>query len=64
MDMTAEDFNTKHPVGTEVLYWPVLPEGPNFPPRRTKTRTPAWELGHGAPVVSVVGQTGYDNASP
>ena len=58
MKITADELNERHPVGTPVRYWPVLPEGPDYPPRDTRTRTPAWQLGDGRPVVSVEGQAG------
>lgn len=54
MNMTAEQFNEKYPVGTDVVYQPVKDgEGVS-----TQTRTEAWELGHGAAVVSVYGKSG------
>lgn len=53
--MTAEDFNEAHPVGTAVVAYPLTRKDRSFV---TRTRTPAWELGHGAPVVSVDGYTG------
>jgi len=59
---TAEDFNTRHPVGTPVIAYPLTrPEDnqPEFFERlETVTRTPAWTLGHGAAVVSVDGYAG------
>lgn len=53
--MTAAVWNERHPVGTAVDYYPIAGD-PEFV--RTETRTPAWELGHGAAVVSVKGKTG------
>jgi hypothetical protein len=53
--MTAEKFNAKHPVGTPCRYFPIKGE-PDFV--ETKTRSEAWELGHGAVVVAVEGRTG------
>jgi hypothetical protein len=58
LKMNAEEFNAKHPVGTAVRYWNVLPPDPAFPPVETRTRTKAWTLGHGQPVVSIEGRTG------
>lgn len=58
MKLTAFEFNEKYPVGTPVTYYPVLPMGDGFLPLITQTRTPAWELGHGEPVVSVTGRAG------
>ena len=47
--LDVESFNAAHPVGTEVLFWPGAVVGPG---RRSRTRTPAWELS-GHAVVSV-----------
>lgn len=52
---TAAEFNNKYPVGTPVAAFPITREEP---PLLTTTRTPAWTLGHGAAVVSVVGYAG------
>ncbi|MGW0821785.1 hypothetical protein [Streptomyces sp. NPDC002845] len=59
--MDAEQFNARYPVGTPVTAYPgVRPE--DFPTmaRRldTRTRSAAWELGHGEPVVKVEGCAG------
>ena len=61
--MTADEFNALYPVGTLVVAYPgVRPEHPVFNLDRdaltTRTRTPAWTLGHGAAVVSVEGYAG------
>ncbi|WP_405888792.1 hypothetical protein OG762_36490 [Streptomyces sp. NBC_01136] len=48
--MNAEQFNAAHPVGTPVVAYPGTRDDEGL---IVKTRTPAWELGHGAPVVSV-----------
>jgi hypothetical protein len=61
--MTAEQtvnqrvhrFNVDHPTGTPVLAWPGLRTDE---PLRTRTRTAAWVLPAGEPVVSVVGYAG------
>lgn len=58
MKISAEDFNLKYPVGTPVRYWPVLPPDPDIPPIETVTRSEAWNLGHGEPVVKIEGRTG------
>jgi hypothetical protein len=58
MKITSAQFNEMYPVGTPVTYYPVLPEVPGILPLITHTRTPAWDLGHGAPVVSVEGRAG------
>lgn len=53
--ISAAEFNARHPVGTEVRYYPIRGEADH---RVTKTRSEAWELGHGAAVVLVDGLTG------
>lgn len=57
-DRTADVWNSEHPVGTAVRYWPILPPISSAPPIDTITRTPAWALGNGVIVVSIVGKTG------
>lgn len=52
---TADAWNRHYPVGTPV---DAYPGARTEPPLRTRTRTPAWALGHGAPVVAVEGWTG------
>lgn len=54
----VEAWNAKHPAGTAVRYWPVLPVEPGIQPFDTATRSVAWVLGDGSPVVLVVGKTG------
>lgn len=59
--MNAEQFNARHKVGTPVVAYPgVRPE--NYPTVAerldTRTRSVAWTLGHGAPVVMVEGYAG------
>lgn len=54
--MTADEWNEKHPPGTAVRYYPV--RGHVVLSEDTETRSEAWELGHGAPVVKVRGRTG------
>ncbi|MCX5000898.1 hypothetical protein [Streptomyces longwoodensis] len=62
MDMTAEQFNAQYPVGTPVVAYPdTRPEDNQpafFEQLDTTTRSPAWTLGHGEPVVSVNGYAG------
>jgi len=58
MNLTAEEFNKTYPVGTAVFYWSVLPARPEFPPRETTTRSEAWTLGDGHPVVQIEGLAG------
>jgi hypothetical protein len=55
---TADSWNAAHPVGTAVRYWPIYPPIESVPPVDTTTRTPAWSLGDGSVVVSIVGRSG------
>jgi hypothetical protein len=55
---TAVSWNEAHPVGTAVRYWPIYPPIEGVPPVDTTTRTPAWSLGDGSTVVSIVGRSG------
>ncbi|MFC8272324.1 hypothetical protein ACFUJR_07230 [Streptomyces sp. NPDC057271] len=59
----ADAWNAAHPVGTRVIAYPSC--RPEFHPDDaaktrlvTTTRTPAWILGHGTPLVSVHGYSG------
>ncbi|SDN19012.1 hypothetical protein [Streptomyces wuyuanensis] len=58
----ADEFNRRFPIGTPVIAYPLTrPEDNNpgfFKQLETVTRTPAWILGHGEPVVSVEGYSG------
>lgn len=51
----AARWNSDHPVGTPVLYWPGVLKGPG---RASRTRTPAWVIGGHSAVVSVDGYSG------
>lgn len=53
--MNAEQWNREYPPGTPVRYWP-LKNGRDF--IDTRTRSEAWELGHGETVVKLDGRTG------
>lgn len=55
MKISANEFNTLYEEGTLVRYYPISDED-NF--EETKTRSIAWTLGHGEPVVKVEGRTG------
>lgn len=62
-DMTADQFNDLHPVGTRVIAYPGCRPAPgdDDPCCRgmaTHTRSVAWPLGHGEPVVKVDGYPG------
>lgn len=58
----ADEFNRRYPVGTPVIAFPLTRPEDNdphfFKQLETVTRTPAWILGHGDPVVSVEGYAG------
>ena len=59
----ADAWNAAHPIGTRVIAYPsVRPEYNAAIAADTRlittTRTPAWILGHGEPVVSVEGYAG------
>lgn len=54
--MTANEWNELYPVGTRVRYYSIM--GETTPKLDTRTRSEAWELGHGAPIVKVEGVTG------
>jgi hypothetical protein len=53
--LTAEAWNATVDVGTPVRYWPGAREGAG---ERSRTRSVAWELGDGTPVVKVEGYAG------
>ena len=54
MNITATEWNRRFPVGTPVLYHPIIGDKEHI---TSKTRSEAWELGHGAPVVKIEGLT-------
>jgi hypothetical protein len=65
MDLTAAQFNERYPIGTPVIAYPgVRPEHPFYNAiaggycLETRTRSVAWTLGHGEPVVLVEGYAG------
>lgn len=53
--MTADEWNARYPVGTWVEFWPGSRSGVGF---TSTTRSPAWPLGDGTPVVSIDGVSG------
>ncbi len=56
MSITAEQFNNRIPSGSMVILTDDFGQE-----HVTKTRSEAWELGHGAAVVMVEGRSGgYD----
>jgi ribA/ribD-fused uncharacterized protein len=58
-ELTAEIWNEKHPIGTKVRYFPIkgIKEYENEYVD-SETRSEAWTLGHGAPIVKIVGIAG------
>ncbi|MEU2453865.1 hypothetical protein ABZ605_27780 [Streptomyces sp. NPDC012765] len=61
--MDAEQWNARYPVGTPVTAYPLTrpdDDHTGWPAERleTRTRSVAWNLGHGAPVVMVDGYAG------
>lgn len=55
MDITAAEWNQRFPVGTPVRYHPIIGDKKFI---TSKTRSEAWELGDGTPVVKIEGRTG------
>ncbi len=53
--MSVDAFNDTHAVGTACRYYPIAGDPQHV---KTKTRSEAWALGHGAVVVNVEGRTG------
>lgn len=55
--VTADEWNGRYPVGTKVIAHPCY-RGCISHSIKTETRSPAWTLGHGQPVVAVEGYAG------
>lgn len=53
--LTARAWNVSYPVGTPVRFWPGVRSGDG---ELAVTRSEAWELGDGTPVVAVEGRAG------
>ena len=53
--MTAHEWNNKYPVGTPVVYHAVIGDSDCV---SAVTRSYAWELGSGSPVVMITGRSG------
>lgn len=53
--MTADEWNARYPIGTPIVAYPVTRDDEGL---TTVTRSRAWTLGHGSPVVSVEGYGG------
>lgn len=58
MNLTADEFNEKFPVGTPVTYCPRSQDARGVLRLSTRTITPARELGDGTPVVGLGGREG------
>jgi hypothetical protein len=58
--MSSEEFNSRYPVGTVVRYWPIRHENGKFEgtPVVAPTRSAAWNVGSGTPVVAIEGKVG------
>lgn len=54
-NLSADEFNRLCPIGTDVIYYPVLGRKTH---ERTVTRSEAWELRSGHVVVKIKGRTG------
>lgn len=54
-DLTPEAFNSQYPIGTMCRYYPVAGDRAHD---KTRIRSGAWMLGHGAVVVKIKGRTG------
>jgi hypothetical protein len=52
---SADAWNANHPIGTPVQVCPIIGEPPQY---RSRTRSGAWLLGHGQPVVMFDGKSG------
>lgn len=55
--ISAAAWNARFPVGTPVVYSPTL-DCPDKEKWGSLTRSEAWELGHGEPVVMIEGKSG------
>lgn len=53
---TCDEWNARHPIGTPIRYWEVLPFGPIFD---TTTRGEAFAAASGDPVVMLTGKSGF-----
>jgi len=53
--INADSWNARYPAGTVVLYFPIEGEKEHV---LTQTRSRAWELGNGEPVVKIKGRAG------
>jgi hypothetical protein len=54
-DLAPEEFSSRYPVGTPCRYYPIAGDNIHL---KTRTRSDAWALGHGAVVVKIEGLTG------
>jgi hypothetical protein len=51
----VQDWNRRHPIGTPILYWPGVMEGPGV---ESKVRSEAWVMPSGVAVAKVEGYAG------
>lgn len=65
MELTAAEFNERYPIGTPVVAYPGVRPAfysgqvpADFTALLARTRSVAWNLGHGEPVVKVDGYAG------
>ena len=58
--LSAEEFNARYPVGTAVTFYPLRDNRGTLKgePRASRTRSAAWTLGGGEPVVLIEGKAG------
>ncbi len=58
LEATVEAWNAQCPVGTQVRYYPVLPQPAGIPAVETTTRSEAWTIGSGHGLVLLTGKSG------
>jgi len=56
--LQCDQFNRKHPVGTKVQYRSLLDRATQWDVKETRTRSQAWALPSGEPVVMIDGKSG------
>jgi hypothetical protein len=54
----CDAFNASHPIGTKVRYRSLLEHATQYDIQETKTRSEAWTLPSGDPVVMIDGKAG------
>lgn len=58
-ELSAKEWNQRHHIGTLVRYYPILPTRTDFTPIETATRSDAWDLQTGRPVIFLTGVDGW-----